>query len=241
MNHRKVIVAGVVILLLAAGGFAAAQTEPGGASEAGDNRTITVRATTDAAAPPDLALVRVAVVETASTAEAARQRVATNSSQLRAALRELGIEDDRVRTTYVHLGPVSEGTGDGRSVAGYRAAHGFEIEVPVDRAGTVIDAAVANGSNRVDGVAFTLTDETRRRLRANALDHAMDDARTDAEVIAAASDVTIASVQSATTADVSYVAAEADLAAARDGEGTTVIEPGPVSVSATVSVTYRIE
>lgn len=241
MNHRKVIVAGFVILLLAAGGFAVAQTEPGGAGEAADNRTITVRATADAAAPPDLALVRVAVVETAPDADAARQRVATNASELRAALRELGIEDDQVRTTYVHLGPVEEGAGDGRSVAGYRAAHGFEIEAPVDRAGAVIDAAVSNGSNRVDGVTFTLTDETRRRLRASALGHAMDDARADAEVIAAASDVTIAGVQSATTADVSYVAAGADLAGARAGEEATAVDPGPVTVSATVSVTYRVE
>lgn len=240
MNPRKVIVAGVVILLLAAGGFAAAQTGTGEANEEFQNRTIGVQATADAAAQPDVALVRVAVVAEAPDADAARRQVGADAAELRSSLREMSIEDDEVRTTYVHLGPVYEGTGSSRTVVGYRAAHGFEVETADDRAGAVIDTAVTNGANRVDRVTFTLSDETRRHLRASAIDRAMADARADAGVIAAASDVSIVEVHSVTTTEVEFVAIEGALVDGSAGEGATVVEPGPVAVSVTVSVTYRV-
>lgn len=241
MNPRKVIVAGVVILLLAAGGFAAAQTGTGEANEEFQNRTIGVQATADAAAQPDVALVRIAVVAEAPDADAARSRVAANASELRSALQSMGIDDDQVRTTYFHLDVIYEGTGSSRTIVGYRAAHGFEVETDDDRAGAVIDTAVTNGANRVDRVTFTLSDETRRHLRASAIDRAMADARADAEVIAAAGGVSIVDVHSVTTTGVDFVAVEGALVDGSAREGATVVEPGPVAVSVTVSVTYRVE
>ncbi|MFB6183344.1 MAG: SIMPL domain-containing protein [Haloarculaceae archaeon] len=210
-------------------GFAQAQPSRG-------NATVSVSATATASAPPDRAVVRLAVVATAPDAETARREVAENVSTTRAALRDLGIADDRVRTTYFDISVVQEPGPNDETVTRYRAAHGLEIEVDPGQAGTVVDAAVGNGTNQVESVTFTLTDRTRRQLRRQALRQAMTNARADADVIADTGGVTITGVKSASTAD-EVVPFESR--GVVGGGAPTTVEPGPVTVSATVSVTYR--
>lgn len=243
MLSRSLAAASVAALLVLAGCAGPIQTSggtPDGASD-GTGTTIGVDATADASAPPDLALVRVAVASTASDADAARERTAANVSEMRAALREAGIDDERIHTTYYTLDAVREDRADGSRITGYRAAHGFEIEADVDAAGSVVDAAVANGANRVEGVRFTLTTETRRSLRREALGAAVAQARGDADAIADASDLSITGVRSVSTSDFGVQPFDARVAEGAAGGASTVIEPGPVRVSATVSVTYRAE
>lgn len=71
----------------------------------------------------------------------------------------------------------------------------------------------------------------------------MADARDDADLLATAGDVTVTGVRSVSTADVGVQPVDAGLRETADGGGgaATRIEPGPVTVSATVSVTYRAE
>lgn len=206
--------------------------------------TIEVTASAERTASPDAATIRLAVIARADSADAAREGVAENASRMRAALREAGVDDDAVRTTYYDLGEEYERTENGSRVAGYRAAQGFAVEVVADdlgnRTGAILDAAVGNGATRVDGVQFTLSEETRRDLRQEALGAAMANADRDASTLADAANRTIAGVYSVSTvdADVRPVRADVQFEAATEG---TSFEPGPVTVSATVSVTYRLD
>lgn len=209
--------------------------------------TIRVSASADVSAPPDIATVRLAVVATEDTAEAARNQAAENASDMRTALRDVGVGDDQVRTTYYDITAVREETENGTEIVGYRATHGFEVEVNVsaddlgERTGVIIDTAVQNGADQIEGVKFTLAEDTRQAMRQQALEGAMENARDDAAVLASSSDLTITGVTSASTADVGispYQGARQDLA---DDTAGTVIEPGPVTVSAAVSVTYSAE
>lgn len=240
MVPRALLAASAALLLLIAGCSGAVPSSSSADGVAESTNGIDVTATATASAPPDLAVVRVAVVATAPDADAARGQVAADVATMREALRSAGVRDDGVRTTYFRLSPVYESTRDGRELVGYRAAHGFAVETDVDRAGTVIDTAVAEGATEVEGVEFTLTEETRRTVRSQALGRAMANAREDADALADAGDVTITGVRSASTADVGVVPFDARLAEAGAG-GSTVIEPGPVTVSVTVAVSYRIE
>lgn len=242
MSRSILAVSAVVLLVLAgtwtvayagASGADVSQVEPAGVAE---NATISVSTTATAAADPDAAVVRVAVVATAPDAETARQRVARNVSATRDALRDLGVGDDAVRTTYFDIGLVREPDGD--ATDRYRAAQGLEIEVDPDRAGAVVDATVGNGTNQVESVTFTVTEATRQRLRQQALQRAMADARSDATTLANESGVTVTGVQSVSTQDVSFHSVEARAGVA-EADTPTTFEPGPVRVSAAVSVTYR--
>ena len=245
MATRTLQVALLALLLVTAGCLSApsvAQTSGiDGAKASGDVRTIDVSAQGSVTAAPDLAVVRVAVEARADTAEAARQQVATDAERMREAIRALGIPDDAVETTSYFVGPEYDYRESGRELVGYRAYHAYAIESDVDRVGDVIDTAVGNGASQVQGVQFTLTDETRRELRAEALAAAMDSARADADTIASAAGVTLGPLHSASTADVSYPRPYAVTAEAGAADGArTVLEPGPVEVTASVSVSYAI-
>lgn len=198
-------------------------------ADAASNVTITAGATGTASAPPDLAVAGVAVEASAETADAAREEVADTVAEMRTALTEANVSDDQIRTTGFVIRPERD-----NGTVTYRATHAFELRVPVDDAGSVVDAAVAGGATRVDGVRFTLAPETSRELRDEALADALSSARTDADTIANATGVTVDAVTSVVTTDggVGPVFAEA---ARRNG---TTFDPGPVTVTASVTVTY---
>lgn len=236
----RVTLGAVVVLVVLTAGCYGAQSASNPARSPAENSTISVGASAEVSAPPDRALVRVAVLATGPDADSVRSQVAENVSRMRSALRELGIEDDQVQTTSFHLSAIRDRTQEGQEIIGYRAEHSFEIEAGVDQAGSVIDTAVTNGANQVDGVQFTLTEETRQGLRQEALDLAVRKARSDAEVIADASGLTIVGTQSVSTGEVGFHPFDRQVGLGGGGGGTEV-EPGPVSVSATVSVTYRAD
>lgn len=229
----------LVALMVLAGCLGSAPS--GVAQPAGDAttaRTISVDATGSATATPDLALVHVAVVSEAESAADARDATAAAVNTMRSALRENGVTDDAVRTTYFRLEPIYDFGGDRRALVAYRASHGFEIEAGPERSGEVIDIAVDNGATRVDDVEFTLAPATRDAHRAEALRDALTNARADADTIAASTDVTITGLHSATTHSVSFVPFQVRTEAMAD---RTFIEPGPVTVTATIQATYSID
>ncbi|MFW5938208.1 MAG: SIMPL domain-containing protein [Halanaeroarchaeum sp.] len=205
-------------------------------------RTIQVAATGSTEAQPDKALVRVSVETTADDPTTARNRLAANVTSMRDALADAGVAEDRIRTTDFDLRQDRERRppeGEEEPETKYRARHRFEIEVDdVDRVGNVVDTAVDNGATDVDDVRFTLSDETRQELRTEALETAMSDAHQQAETIASSADLRITGVSSASTTDVNVPTRSVTMEADADGGGTSV-SSGPVSVTATVEVTYN--
>lgn len=231
VTRLRLGVIGLLVLVVIAG---AASFGPAGAQEtdtANGNVTITVGSTGAVTAPPDLAVIDLAVEASAPSAQAARDMVSANVSQVRDALADANVTDDQVRTTFFSIRAEHDENG---SVT-YHAVHGLEVRVPVDDAGMIVDTVTDAGATRVDGVRFTLTEETRRDLRDDALRAALSNARADADVIAEASGVEVDTVVSVETADggVGPVFAEA-----RQEDGT-MFDPGPVTVTASVTVTYR--
>lgn len=242
MRQRTYVVPiALAILVLLSGCLAPLQTD--GGSDAGESGPATISATGsgEVTAQADLAVVSVSVTATADSADAARGQVAEDAERMRQALRDAGIPDDAVETVAYRVNPEYDHSGESPEVVGYRAVHTYSIEVEPDRAGEVVDVAVGNGADQVDHVAFTLTDETRAELRQQAIENAVDAARTDAETMASATNLTLSGVQSVSTDGGSqpmyYERAVAEDAAG----GSTSFEPGPVTVTATVSVTYEAE
>lgn len=223
----------VALAVVLAGCSAPLQTGTGMETDA---TTISVSATGTANAEADLAVVSLTVEATADTADDARAQVATGVADVRSALADAGVSAENVTTTGYGISPVYDFSNGNRTLRGYQAAHSLAVEVAPDRAGEAIDVAVGAGATRVDGVAFTLTDERRAELRATALDRAMAAARTDADGIADATDLSVTGVESAST---SADYGPYPLTRVADESGGTVLTPAPVSVSVSVSVTYR--
>lgn len=210
-----------------------------GSHDAAGNSTVTVGASATVEAAPDLAVVTVAVEATADSAEAARAAVAEDAERMRAALRESGVPDGNVSTAAFDVRPQYDHRGDERELVGYRAVHAYRVEVAPDRAGEVIDVAVGNGATSVSGVSFTLSDEARQELREEALTAAVENARADAETVAAATGTTLGEVRTVSTSNDGGGPGPVYETRA-DAGGSTTVEPGTVSVSASVTVVYEL-
>lgn len=239
--NRTLIPVALAALVLLAGCTAPLQSGP--IDAASDARTVSVSGTGEVTAAADLAVIAVSVVARADTADAARQQVASDAERMRSALRDAGVADDAVATASYRIEPEyrTDENGSDPTVVGYRAVHAFTVEVAPADAGQVVDVAVANGADRVDGVRFTLADETRADLRADAIAEAMSAARADAEAVATAEGLELDGLRSASTAPDYRPYDDVRYEDAAGGSGAnTAFEPGPVTVTAEVQVTYDV-
>ncbi|MDQ2073577.1 SIMPL domain-containing protein [Haloarcula sp. NS06] len=237
MVSRPLAIAGVLTLLVAGGvGFALADT---GTVAPSTNSTVSVNADATVERAPDRATVTVAAVGRGETAEAARNNLSGDADAITSALEAEGAD---VTSSRFQIRPEYEESREGREQVGYVAIHTVEAETSnVSTAGTLIDAAVDAGADRVEGVRYSLSEETRQDAREEALTTAMDNARTDAEVVAAAEDRSVGDAVTVQTSDHGRPVVYAEAMAASDAGGRTNIQPGDVTVDASVSVTYELE
>lgn len=201
---------------------------------------IHVSADGEVEAEADEAHVSVAVEATGEDAASVRSELAESIEAVREALESYGLEDDQMTTGRFNI------RESRRDEIAYEGQHELSIEVyDVGAVGEIVDTAVDAGADNVGRISFTLTEETREELREEAIELAIENARSEAETIAAAKDLEIVGVQQVSTtpgrvsayrASTPTVAMEADDAAAG-----TEIDDGPVSVSASVDITYRFE
>ena len=234
------VVAALVLLSGCTGAFAA---DGSATSTASTNRTVDVSATGQVSAEANQAVIRVAVVARGDDAETARERLATNVSNLRAGLADAGVAGDQLTTSGYDIRQDYRDRREKENAdPSYVARQSFEITLnDTDRAGTVIDAAVGSGATRVDGVRFTLSTERRDELKQEALEDAMDRASTKARTLAAQSNMTIVEARTVTSTDYDHGPVYAEATAVADSGGSTNIDSGPVTVTATVHVVYEAE
>ena len=211
-------------------------------------RTLTVMGYGEVKASPDLAFVELAVETTAETAAKATSENARRTTAVIDALKKKIGEKDRVTTTGYYLQPQYANRRPGSDappeIAGYIASNRVRVETrALDKVGDLIDVAIAAGANRTDVLAFTL--ENRAPHLREALREAGAEARAQAESIAEALGVKLGEVLNASTAGVPMPVPmykqERMMAMAGADMAQTPVEPGEVEVSATLTVSYRIE
>ena len=248
MESKTALSAVLVAGLLVAAGVAGATVlgaGPASASQPTDSKSITVSASGDVEATPDQAVVRVAVTATGNDSTTVREELASNVESVRDALVEYGIPAENIRTAHFDMRQERDHTPQGTEIGDYRGIHALEITTSdTEAAGEIIDLAVDNGADQIDGVSFTLSDEKREELHNDALESAMENADTRADTLASASGLSVTSVHSIHSADTGYRPYRMETAyvtadgAAAAGGGTSV-ESGPVTVTADVRVTYN--
>jgi uncharacterized protein YggE len=209
-------------------------------------RTISVTGQGEVTASPDLVIVTVAVETAAPSAAAAVGENAKRSAAVVSALKGLVGKEDRVTTARYSLDPRYQSSKPGEAteprITGYVARNDVQVEThKIDGVGALIDAANRAGANRISGLQFTLSNRNEQ-LRA-ALEKAGSEARAQAESVAKALGVTLKQVSSATTSTGPVIQPRyfERGVAAMEARASTPIEPGTVSVSATLQVTYTIE
>jgi uncharacterized protein YggE len=199
--------------------------------------TITVTGTATVAASPDLATLMIGVTTQGENAAAA---LTANSAAVEAVIARLtasGIEARDMQTSNLSINP-NWTSFDGSSpptIAGYVATNLLTVRVRnLDGLGMVLDAAVADGANTLNGLSFGLAAPEPALNEARKA--AVADARAKAELLAGAAGLTLGRVVM-----ISETGSWTDPAPMfRDSAAGAPVAGGEVGMTANVTVQYEM-
>lgn len=234
----SVLLLGLTILLAAA--LAAAQEN---GSEDSDISRLMVQGEGKVTAAPDRATVVLGVQTQDASARRAASENARLMNQTISALLDSGIAESDIQTSGYSLGTVqedpsySEASGNERKAPLFKASNTVTVNLNnTSDVGRVLDAAVQAGSNTIEEVSFELQDPRPQKDQALAM--AIQDASHKATVAAQAAGVKLGRVLEISES-YGYVSA-ASSARGMMYDAATLIQPGRMEVTASVTMTYEI-
>ncbi|WP_022696998.1 SIMPL domain-containing protein [Euryhalocaulis caribicus] len=206
---------------------------------------LSLNATGEAKAAPDMATLSAGVVSQAQTAEAALSENSSKMNRVVAELRKAGVADKDIQTSNLNISPVyannRENTETGPRISGYRASNQVTATVrDLDDVGPAIDAMVRAGANNVNNVGFSRenSDEEMDAARRDAMEKILEKARLYAE----AGGFKLGPILELSESGGYYPQPQyARMAMAESADGATPVEPGELTMSVNVNATFQIE
>lgn len=203
---------------------------------------ITVTGEAVVQAVPDMATISLGVTTMGATGSEAMDANSAALAKVIARLKAAGIAERDLQTQNLSLNPNwssydSSVSGAPQTITGYTASNILSVKVrDLAVLGAVLDAAVGDGANTLNGLSFDLSQP--RPAQDAARTEATKDARARAELLAAAAGVKLGRVLSISETQ-SYgqpmpVAYKADAAMA------VPVQAGEVGMSASVTVVFEI-
>ncbi len=217
-----------------------------GISSAVAEQTITVNGSGETLVTADTAVVSVGVSVRKKDALEAQSAANEAIASIRAALATAGFSEEDVSTGYISLYAVYDYSKDVEEIVAYSASSSLAIKVTdMGRVGEVIDLAFGAGANTLDGVSFSVADDTAARKES--LKAAVADAAEKAAVLAEAAglgEIEIASIQEGTV--YSFDSGVNNFSRKTYGEeaamdSPTVVRAAKICVSAGLTVTFRVK
>ena len=217
-----------------------------GISSALAEQTITVTGSGETLVAADTAVVSVGVNVRKKDALEAQSAANEVIASIRAVLTKAGLKEEDISTGYINLYAVYDYSKDVEEIVAYNANSSLAIKVTdMGRVGEVIDMAFGAGANTLDGVSFSVTDDTEARKEA--LKAAVEDAKEKAAILAEAAGmggIEIVSVEEGSV--FSYDSGVNNFSRKTFGEeaatdSPTVVQAAKICVSAGVIVTFRVK
>jgi uncharacterized protein YggE len=191
-------------------------------------------------AAPDQAMLMIGVTTQAETAAAALEANSTALTAVLARLKEVGIAELDMQTSNLSINPNWTGYDSGASptISSYMAMNQLDVRIrTLDSLGAVVDAAVSDGANTLNGLTFGVTDPKPLLDQARSL--AVADARARAEVL-----VTAAGGRLGRIVSISEGGGFSGPAPMFRADQSTVpgvpVQGGEVGLTSTVTLTYEI-
>ena len=207
------------------------------------SRQLTVNGVGASSLTPDIAYIYIGVHNEAKTASEAVSANKTQTNAVVDAIKKAGVDPKDIRTTNFSIYPSQQYGTDG-TVTGttYMVDNTVYITVrALDSLGGLLDDTISAGANSINSIQFDVADKTAATKEART--KAVDDAKTQAKELADAAGITLGDIQSISFYDTSPT----PMVAGKGGGGamaadTSVpIQPGQVTVSVSVSITYGIK
>lgn len=216
-----------------------------GLSTAALAQEIIVAGTGTVSLPADTATLELGASFKAQTAQEAQQLTDAAIRQILEALDGLGIEKKDIITSnysvYVEV-PYQEYGSIGQAPPVYNASNMLFIKIrDLEKVASVIDAATEAGANQIYSLTFSSSEASAGNHRA--LELAVENARTKAEVLAKASGKTLGELVTIKSEDIYgdyYGARDQFMVKEEAGQGAAIVT-GEVVVTAHVTLTYNFE
>lgn len=239
MGNRKfiVIIASLILTLL----LAYNSNAQGNKFE---QRTISVVGNGEVFIAPDIANINFSVETTAKTATAAVKENADRTNKVIESLKSQIGKEDKLSTSRYNLSPIYEYNNQTKKseFKGYKVTNSVSVKTyNIENIGNLIDSAAQAGSNSIEGLSFDSSNSND--YRREALAEAVQDARATADAVANAAGVKITTIYqispsySYPTPVFKYDMARMESAA----QSPTPIEPGDISIKASVKMVFGIE
>ncbi len=192
------------------------------------------------ASAPDMALIHLGVTTQGDTGATA---LAANSAEIAKVLANLtaaGIEGRDVQTTGLSINPNWQSNSSGASsIQGYIASNTVTVRVrALDTLGALLDAAVKDGANTLNGVEFGL--QTPGPVMDAARKAAVADAKARAELIAGAAGVKLGAIKSIREGGEAPMPVPMLRMAAEASAGAVPVASGEVGTSAQVTIVWAL-
>lgn len=213
--------------------------------------TVSVRGAGEIETAPDMATLSVGVSAQGATSQEARTKNTEAITATTEALKALGILEEDIQTSNMSLYPQYDYSGNSNRIIGYEMSTSLTITVwDLAKAGEAIDAAIDSGSNTLERVSFSVSNE--EELYRQALAVAMEDAKRSADALSVAggkstgSVVSIAEysigsgIRSAANPDTGGGNEYGRSAAMAENAKQTALSPGTTTISAQVEVVYAL-
>lgn len=241
MKTKSILFTALALFALVISACAPAASAP--ASEA---PTLSVVGTGTANLVPDIAYIYVGVhTELPSAAEAVTQNNA-QTQKMMDALIAFGIDAKDIRTTSFSIWPFDKYdplTGQATGEKYYSVDNTVYVTVrDLTKLGDLLDTVISAGANTVNSIQFDVADKDAALKQARA--DAITDAKTKALELAEAAGLQVGEIRSITFADSQYY----PISEGRGGGGgggdaaaAVPIQPGQLTFTVTVNVTYELK
>jgi uncharacterized protein len=193
---------------------------------------------------PDIAVLTLGVSALAPSVKDARDQAASAMNGIVDSIKGNGVDAKDIQTTQLSIQPEYNYRDNNQELSGYRVTNTVTAKLRnIDNTNKVIDDAVAAGGDltQIQGISFTIDDPAK--LRDEARQKAVADAKAKAQRLAELSGVGLGKVMSISETFTAppVTLARDTLMAPATGPGPTTIETGEMDVVVTVQVLYAIE
>jgi hypothetical protein len=187
---------------------------------------------------PDIAYLTFGVTTQADDAVQAAEENAVRTNAVISAIMKAGIPRADIETTNYSVSPIVDYKKSPPVTVGYTVSNQVRVTArSLDRIGSLIDTGVKAGANNVQGVDFSIENDTH--LRQQALIQAITQARAKAQAMAEAAGVKLGKVIAVSETG-GYAPRPILMGVAKAEAAPTPIIPGELAVTASATVVYAI-
>lgn len=238
MRNQTYLVA--AMLILAAGLSACSPTIV--AESQLPSRTISVTGAGQVTLAPDIAYIYIGVHTEGASATGAVSDNSTRTQKVTDALKELGLAKEDIRTTNFSIWPSQQYGPDGKLTGTiYMVDNTVYVTVrDIEKLGELLDTTIQAGANSINSIQFDLEDKTEALSQARKA--AVENAKKQAKELADAAGVKLGEIQTIGF----YEATPVSMFDGKGGGGVAVeaavpIQPGQLTLTVTVNLTYELK